>query len=71
MRGRGHPVGRGRHLPAGHPGAGGTGAYTLMNLLPFAALGWLCLGGIAAAVLRARQPASFKTLGRGFMPSER
>src|SRR5450631_1443786 len=45
-------------------------AYTLVNLLPFAALGWLCLGVIAAAVLRARRPASFKTLGRVFMTSE-
>jgi amino acid transporter len=45
-------------------------AYTLVNLLPFVALGWLCLGLIAAAVLRARRPASFKTLGRVFMPSE-
>ena len=31
-------------------------AYTLVNLLPFAALGWLCLGVIAAGVLRARRP---------------
>jgi amino acid transporter len=45
-------------------------AYTLMNLLPFAALGWLCLGAIAAAVLRARRPASFKTLGTVFTTSE-
>jgi len=45
-------------------------AYSLVNLLPFAALGWLCLGVIAAAVLRARRPASFKTLGRVFMTSE-
>ena len=46
-------------------------AYTLVNLLPFAALGWLCLGVIAAAVLRARRPASFETLGRVFMPAEK
>ena len=45
-------------------------AYTLVNLLPFAALGWLCLGVIAAAVLRARRPASFQALGRVFMPAE-
>ena len=44
-------------------------AYTLADLLPFAALGWLCLGAIAAGVLRARRPASFKTLGRVFMPA--
>jgi hypothetical protein len=41
-----------------------------VNLLPFAALGWLGLGVIAAAVLRARRPASFRTLGRVFMPAE-
>ena len=46
-------------------------AYTLVNLLPFAALGWLCLGVIAAAVLRARRPASFETLGTVFMPAEK
>ena len=46
-------------------------AYTLVNLLPFAALGWLCLGVIAAAVLRYRRPASFKTLGRVFLPNDR
>jgi amino acid transporter len=41
-------------------------ARTLVDLLPFAALGWLCLGAIAAGVLRARLPASFETLGRVF-----
>jgi amino acid transporter len=45
-------------------------AYTLVNLLPFAALGWLCVGAIAATVLRARRPDSFKALGRVFMTSE-
>jgi LuxR family transcriptional regulator, maltose regulon positive regulatory protein len=30
-------------------------AYTLMNLLPFMALGWLCLGAIAAGVLHSRR----------------
>ena len=45
-------------------------AYTLVNLLPFAALGWLGLGVVAAAVLRARRPASFRTLGSVFMPAE-
>jgi hypothetical protein len=44
--------------------------YTLVNLLPFAALGWLCLGVIAAAVLKARRPASFQALGRVFMPAD-
>jgi len=42
---------------------------TLADLLPFAALGWLGLGAIAAGVLRARRPASFETLGRIFMPA--
>jgi amino acid transporter len=45
-------------------------AYTLVNLLPFTALGWLGLGAIAVAILRARRPASFETLGRSFMPAE-
>jgi amino acid transporter len=45
-------------------------AYTLVNLLPFTALGWLGLGAIAAVVLRARRHASFETLGRAFMPAE-
>ena len=44
-------------------------AYTLADLLPFAALGWLCLGAIAAGVLLARRPTSFETLGRVFMPA--
>jgi amino acid transporter len=44
-------------------------ARTLVDLLPFAALGWLCLGTIAAGVLRARRPASFETLGRVFTPA--
>ena len=36
---------------------------TLMDLLPFAALGWLGLGVIAASALRARRPAIFAALG--------
>jgi amino acid transporter len=44
--------------------------YTLADLLPFTALGWLLLGVVTAAVLRARRPASFETLGRVFMPAE-
>ena len=43
--------------------------HELMDLLPFAALGWLCLGGITAGVLRARRPASFETFGRVFTPA--
>jgi amino acid transporter len=45
-------------------------AYTLVNLLPFTALGWLAVGVIVAAVLRSRRPATFETLGRDFVPSE-
>jgi amino acid transporter len=44
-------------------------AHGLVDLLPFAALGWLCLGIIAVGILRARQPTSFETLGRVFMPA--
>ena len=46
-------------------------AYTLVNLLPFAALGWLCLGVLAVGILRIRRPASFEALGRVFMPEDR
>jgi amino acid transporter len=45
-------------------------AYTLVNLLPFVALGWLCLGVIAAGVLWARRPANLEALGRVFTPAE-
>jgi amino acid transporter len=44
--------------------------HRLMDLLPFVALGWLCLGIIAAGVLRRRRPASFEALGRVFAPAE-
>jgi amino acid transporter len=44
---------------------------TLVDLLPFVALGWLCLGVIAAGVLRIRRPTSFETLGSVFMTAER
>ena len=44
-------------------------ARALADLLPFAALGWLGLGAIAAGVLRARRPAAFEALGRVFMPA--
>ncbi len=46
-------------------------ARTLADLLPFVALGWLGLGAIVAAILRARRPASFETLGRVFTPAGR
>jgi amino acid transporter len=46
-------------------------ARRLMDLLPFVALGWLCLGVIVVAVLRSRRPGSFEALGRVFAPAER
>ncbi|HEY6276553.1 MAG TPA: APC family permease [Streptosporangiaceae bacterium] len=46
------------------------GAYTLVNLLPFIALGWLVLGVIVALIIRARRPASFESLGTVFMSGE-
>jgi amino acid transporter len=45
-------------------------AYTLVNLLPFVALGWLCLGVIALGVLRAKRPTSLEALGRVFTPAD-
>ena len=66
-----HPRHGRRDLPVPPWGILHPPAYTLVNLLPFTALGWLCLGVIAAAVLRARRPASFETLGRVFMPAEK
>ena len=45
------------------------GNYTLVALLPFIGLGWLCAGGVAAAVLRARHPAMFGRLGRTWTSS--
>ncbi len=45
-------------------------AYTLVSLLPFLALGWLCVGTIAAGVLRARRPTRLEALGRVFAPAE-
>ena len=44
------------------------GAYTLMNLLPFIALGWLLIGAAAAVILRARRPAAFQAAGEGSEP---
>jgi len=41
----------------------------LVDLLPFAALGWLGAGAVVAGVLRTRRPASFETLGRIFVPA--
>ena len=45
-------------------------AYTLVNLLPFVALGWLCVGVIAAGFLRAKRPAGLEAVGRVFAPAE-
>jgi amino acid transporter len=45
-------------------------AHQLADLLHFTALGWLCLGGIVAVILRARRSSSFETLGRVFMPAD-
>lgn len=46
-------------------------ARTLVDLLPLAALGWLCIGAIVAGVLRTRRPTSFATMCRVLMPGER
>jgi amino acid transporter len=43
-------------------------AYSLLNLLPFIGLVWLCLGILAAGVLRARRPAIFAKLGTTSLP---
>ena len=43
--------------------------HTLMDLLPFTALGWLCLGAIAAGVLRKRRPEGLERLDRAFTPA--
>jgi hypothetical protein len=45
-------------------------AYTLMNLLPFLAFGWLAIGVVVAIVLRARRPTTLQALGRSFPPAE-
>ena len=42
----------------------------LADLLHYTALGWLCLGGIVAAILRARRPSSFEMLGRVFVAAD-
>ena len=45
-------------------------AYTLVNLLPFAALGWLCLGSSPLASCGSGGP-SFERWGTVFMPEDR
>jgi amino acid transporter len=45
--------------------------HRLMDLLPFAALGWLGLGATAAGLLRARRPARFAAIGRVFAPARK
>jgi hypothetical protein len=47
------------------------GSYTLTNVLPFVALGWLCVGAIAAGILRTRRPVTFASLGRPMPPGGR
>jgi len=42
-----------------------------MGVLPFMALGWLCIGAISAGLLRTRRPATFKTLGTVRVPADR
>jgi amino acid transporter len=44
-------------------------ARALADLLPFTALGWLCIGAIAAGIRRRWRPASFETLGIVFVPA--
>ena len=44
--------------------------FYVTGMLPFAALGWLCLGVIAASALRARRPASLEALGRVSVPAD-
>ena len=46
------------------------GAYTLVNLLPFIAFGWLLIGAVAAGLLPVRRPAVFQALGRRAAPDE-
>jgi len=46
-------------------------AHRLVDLLPFVALGWLCLGAIVAGILRARRPTSFEELGKVFTSPKR
>jgi amino acid transporter len=38
-------------------------AYTLVNLLPFVALGWLCIGVITVGILRTRRAATRQARG--------
>jgi amino acid transporter len=45
-------------------------AYTLVNLLPFVSLGWLCVGIVAVGFLRAKRPAGLEAVGRVFAPAE-
>ena len=49
---------------------GSRGLRHLADLLHFTALGWLCLGGVVAVILRAGRPSSFETMGRVFMPAD-
>jgi amino acid transporter len=45
-------------------------AHRLVDLLPLAALAWLCLGFLASGLLRARSPSHLETMGKVFMATE-
>jgi len=44
--------------------------HRLVDLLPYAALAWLCIGAVTAGALWARRPAGLQALGRVFLPAE-
>ncbi len=44
--------------------------HRLVDLLPLAALAWLCLGFLAAGLVRARSPRRFGTMGKVFVTTE-
>jgi amino acid transporter len=43
--------------------------HMLVNLLPFSAFAWLCIGALAVGALKARSSTGFATLGRVFTPA--
>jgi amino acid transporter len=45
-------------------------AHRLVDLLPFAALGWLTLGAVGAGLLMPRRPGRLRRLGRVCRPAE-
>ena len=44
--------------------------HRLVDLLPLASLAWLCLGFLAAGLLRARSPSRLGTMGKVFVTTE-